>query len=72
MSAASPEILEKGGDSVIHSSISIANEYVSEYVVTGERSCLMSSGAVYLRFVSPTSKSGSFVSGLPKAASQSW
>ena len=51
MTAASPEILEKGGDSVIHSSISSANEYVSEYVVMGKSFCLMSSGAAYLIIV---------------------
>ena len=35
----------------MHSSINIANEYVSEYVVTGKSSCLMSSGATYLMIV---------------------
>ena len=76
--AASPEILEKGGDSVIHSSIRSANEYVSEYVVMGASFCLMSSGAVCLGFDmclgSGPSKSKSFkysssrtISAIPKS-----
>ena len=44
-------MLEKGGACVIHSSISSANEYVSEYVVARKSLCSMSSGAAYLTFV---------------------
>ena len=41
-------MLEKGGTSVIHSSISIANENVSEWVVMEPSLCSISSGAAYL------------------------
>jgi hypothetical protein len=40
--------LENGTSSVMHSSISIANEYVSEYVVADILLFSMSSGAEYL------------------------
>ena len=48
MISASREMSEKGGASVIHSSISIPNENVSEYFVTEASLCSMSSGAAYL------------------------
>ena len=51
MTVASRGILENGGASVIHSSISSANEYVSECLVMKKLLCSMSSGAAYLTFV---------------------
>jgi len=48
MTAASRGRLENGTSSVIHSSISIANEYASEYVVAGALLFSISSGAEYL------------------------
>ena len=39
---------EKGGACVIHSSISSANEYVSEDIVARKSLCSISSGAAYL------------------------
>jgi len=48
ITAASRERLENGTSSVIHSSISIANEYVSECVVADILLFSMSSGAAYL------------------------
>ena len=48
MTAASRERLENGISSVMHSSISIANEYVSECVVAEILLFSMSSGAEYL------------------------
>jgi len=48
MTAASRTRLENGTSSVMHSSINIANEYVSECVVAGTSLVSMSSGAEYL------------------------
>ena len=48
MTAASRRRLENGTSSVTHSSISIANEYVSECVVAGTLLFSISSGAEYL------------------------
>ena len=48
MTAASRERLENGASSVMHSSIIIANEYVSEWVVAGALLSSMSSMAEYL------------------------
>ena len=51
MISASRPRLEKGGASVIHSSISSANEYVSEDIVARKSLCSISSGAAYLTSV---------------------
>ena len=56
MISASRRRLEKGGASVMHSSISSANEYVSEDFVARKSLCSISSGAAYL-----TSAAGDFV-----------
>jgi len=48
MTAASRERFGNGTSSVMHSSINIANEYVSECIVAEARLSLMSSGAEYL------------------------
>jgi hypothetical protein len=48
MTAASWVMLENGTSSVTHSSISIANEYVSECVVAQKSLFSISSGAAYL------------------------
>ena len=44
-------MLENGTSSVMHSSISMANEYVSEWVVGWRLLFSMSSGAAYLTIV---------------------
>ena len=48
MTWASRRMLKKGRTSVMHSSISSANEYVSEDVVARKSLCSISSGAAYL------------------------
>ena len=51
MTVASRGMLENGISSVMHSNISIANEYVSERAVAGNLLSLMSSGAACLTIV---------------------
>ena len=48
MTAASRTRLENGASSAMHSSISNANEYVSDCIVAGMSAVSMSSGAEYL------------------------